>query len=46
MTCRGKLAYCSTFGAFFTRAFDQIRMGGISENTTKYVGSHSGVSIG
>jgi transketolase len=43
---RGKVAFVSTFGAFFARAYDQIRMGGISHNQLKFVGSHSGVSIG
>ena len=36
----------STFAAFFTRAFDQIRIAGISSANIKLVGSHVGVSIG
>src|SRR5204863_24917 len=44
-TC-GKIPFVSTFAAFFTRAFDHIRMAGISGVTIKYVGSHCGVSIG
>lgn len=43
---RQKKAYASTFAAFFTRAFDQIRMGSISNSTIKLSGSHAGVSIG
>lgn len=42
----GKKAYASTFAAFFTRAFDQIRMAAISNATIRLVGSHAGVSIG
>lgn len=38
--------FVSTFGAFFTRAFDQIRMGAISQANIKCAGSHCGVSIG
>lgn len=43
---RNKIPFASTFGAFFSRAYDQIRMGGISKLNVKYCGSHSGVSIG
>ena len=43
---RGKLPFVSTFGAFFTRAFDQIRMSQYSNPNIKFVGSHAGVSIG
>lgn len=46
VACRNKIAFVSTFGAFFARAYDQIRMGGISRSQAKFVGSHSGVSIG
>ena len=42
----GKKAYASTFAAFFTRAYDQIRMAAISNATIRLVGSHAGVSIG
>ncbi|KAB0397645.1 hypothetical protein E2I00_011420, partial [Balaenoptera physalus] len=38
--------FCSTFAAFFTRAFDQIRMAAISESSINLCGSHCGVSIG
>ena len=43
---RGKIPFISTFAAFFTRAFDQIRMSRYSEANIKFVGSHAGVSIG
>jgi transketolase len=42
----GKKAFASTFAAFFTRAFDQIRMAAISNATLHLCGSHAGVSIG
>jgi transketolase len=43
---RGKVPFSSTFACFFTRAFDQIRVAGISKSNVKLVGSHVGVSIG
>ncbi|HCC50201.1 MAG: transketolase [Candidatus Jacksonbacteria bacterium RIFOXYC2_FULL_44_29] len=43
---RGKMPFVSTFAAFLTRAFDQIRMSQYSDVGVKYVGSHAGVSIG
>ena len=43
---RGKIPFVSTFAAFLTRAFDQIRMSQYSEANIKFVGSHAGVSIG
>jgi len=43
---RGKVPFVSTFATFFTRAFDQIRVAGISQANLKLVGSHVGVSIG
>jgi transketolase len=46
LSCRGKLPFVSTFGAFMTRAFDQIRMSQYSDADIKFVGSHAGVSIG
>ena len=42
----GKKAFASTFAAFFTRAYDQIRMAAISDATIHLSGSHAGVSIG
>lgn len=46
LTKLGKYPFVSTFAAFFTRAFDQIRMARISDADIKFVGSHAGVSIG
>jgi transketolase len=43
---RGKIPFISTFAAFFTRAFDQIRMSQYSRANIKFCGSHAGVSIG
>lgn len=42
----GKRAYAASFGAFLTRAYDQIRMGTISRADLRLCGSHAGVSIG
>ncbi len=42
----GKIPFVSTFAAFLTRAFDQIRMAAVSKANVKFVGSHVGVSIG
>ncbi|MFA5829919.1 MAG: transketolase [Candidatus Gracilibacteria bacterium] len=46
LAARGKLAFASTFAAFLTRAYDQIRMAAVSMSHVKLVGSHAGVSIG
>lgn len=46
MSKRGRIPFVSTFATFLTRAFDQIRMSAISSANIKFVGSHSGVSIG
>jgi transketolase len=43
---RGKVPFVSTFAAFLTRAFDQIRMSQYSDANIKFCGSHAGVSIG
>ncbi len=43
---RGKIPFVSTFAAFLTRAFDQIRMSQYSLANIKFCGSHAGVSIG
>jgi transketolase len=43
---RGKVPFASTFACFLSRAFDQIRMAGISMANLKLAGSHVGVSIG
>jgi len=43
---RGWKPFASTFAAFFTRAYDFVRMGAISRANIKLCGSHAGVSIG
>jgi transketolase len=43
---RGWKPFASTFAAFFTRAYDFIRMAAISRANLKLCGSHAGVSIG
>lgn len=48
LALRGKIPFISTFAAFFTRAFDQIRMAqhaGLGARIN-FVGSHAGTSIG
>src|SRR5689334_23848201 len=42
----GKIPFAATFAAFFTRAYDFIRMAAISRSNIKLVGTHVGVSIG
>lgn len=45
--CRDRtVAFASTFAAFWSRAFDQIRMGAISHTNANFSGSHVGCSIG
>ncbi len=45
--CRNRqVSFASTFAAFWSRAFDQIRMGAISQTNANFCGSHVGVSIG
>merc|ERR1719423_280237 len=47
MACRDRtVAFASTFACFLTRAFDNFRMGVISQTNLNVVGSHCGVSIG
>ena len=46
LSLRGKVPFVSTFAAFLTRAFDQIRMSQYSDANLKFCGSHAGVSIG
>ena len=46
LATRGKVPFVSTFSAFLSRAFDQIRMSQYSDANLKFVGSHAGVSIG
>ncbi|MEU4225479.1 transketolase [Nonomuraea sp. NPDC026600] len=43
---RGWIPYAATFAAFLTRAYDFIRMAGVSRASIRLVGSHAGVSIG
>ncbi len=46
MERRGKIPFVATFGAFMSRAHDQIRMAAIGQSALRLVGSHAGVSIG
>ncbi|MCW5553959.1 MAG: transketolase [Verrucomicrobiae bacterium] len=46
MGARGKVPFASTFACFLARAYDQIRVAGISMANLKLAGSHVGVSIG
>jgi transketolase len=43
---RGYVPFASTFAAFFSRAYDFIRMAAISRANIRLCGSHAGVSIG
>jgi transketolase len=46
MQARGWTPYASTFAAFFTRAYDFLRMATVSRADLNLVGSHAGVAIG
>lgn len=46
LAVRGYVAFSSTFAAFLTRAFDFIRMAGISRVPLRLVGTHAGIEIG
>jgi transketolase len=46
LQARGWRPFASTFAAFFTRAYDFVRMGAISRADMVLCGSHAGVSIG
>lgn len=46
MSVRGYKPFASTFAAFFSRAYDFIRMAGISQANIRLTGSHAGVEIG
>jgi transketolase len=46
LAVRGYVPFASTFAAFFTRAYDFVRMAGISGANIKLCGSHAGVEIG
>ncbi|MCL5797647.1 MAG: transketolase [Patescibacteria group bacterium] len=43
---RGFIPFMTTFSAFMTRAYDQIRMAALAAANIKFIGSHAGVSIG
>jgi transketolase len=42
----GLVPFASTFAAFFTRAYDFVRMAAVSRASVRLSGSHAGVSIG
>jgi transketolase len=46
LATRGKIPFVSTFAAFFSRTFDQVRMSQYTEPNLKFAGSHAGVAIG
>jgi transketolase len=43
---RGWTPFASTFAAFFSRAYDFVRMAAVSRANLRLVGSHAGVAIG
>jgi transketolase len=45
LSAAGKIPFCSTFGKFVTRAYDQIEMAVCSGANVKVVGSHCGISL-
>ena len=46
MQVRNWVPFASSFAAFFTRAYDFIRMAAVSRANVRFCGSHAGVSIG
>jgi len=46
ISVRGYKPFASTFAAFFARAYDFIRMAGVSEVSIRLSGSHAGCEIG
>ncbi|MBV9147055.1 MAG: transketolase [Acidobacteria bacterium] len=46
LAASGKIAFCSTFACFLTRAADFIRLAGLAHLNVKCIGTHVGVSIG
>src|ERR1700737_933109 len=46
MSVRHYIPFASTFAAFFSRAYDFIRMAAISQANIRLSGSHAGVEIG
>ncbi len=45
LAASGKIPFCSTFGKFVTRGYDQIEMAIYSGANIKIVGSHCGISL-
>jgi transketolase len=46
MSVRGYIPFAATFAAFFSRAYDFVRMSAISGANIRLCGSHAGVEIG
>ncbi len=46
LSVRGYIPFAATFAAFFSRAYDFIRMSAISAANIRLCGSHAGVEIG
>lgn len=46
LSCVGFIPIVGTFGAFFSRACDQLRMNNITQAKIKCFGTHVGISIG
>jgi transketolase len=46
LQARGRVPFASTFAAFWSRAYDFIRMAAISRADIRLVGSHTGVTVG
>ncbi|MCC5697973.1 transketolase family protein, partial [Klebsiella pneumoniae] len=46
MQVRGWKPFASTFAAFFSRAYDFVRMAAVSRADIRLAGSHAGVAIG
>ncbi|MGI8848394.1 MAG: transketolase [Candidatus Dormibacteria bacterium] len=46
MSVRGYVAFASTFAAFLSRAYDFVRMAGVSRANLRLSGSHAGSEIG
>ena len=46
MAAQGLVPFVDTFACFLARAYDQVRMAGISRSSINLCGSHCGISIG
>ncbi len=46
LAANGYIPFVSTFAAFYSRCFDQLRMSAIAQAPLRVVGSHAGISIG